>query len=146
MRARGPPSYHVLSRAHTLSSFASAVPEPLAAAGDRGDEANLLGAVELLVDSTGVADVHSVDVDVHERPQRAALVEDEVGDRKRTKSVCDGVGLDLEAALAADLGGEHPRQQDYGQSAASTERMGGSCEAASLQLSPPSAETKTEPL
>ena len=52
----------------------------------------------------------------------------------------------LEAALPADLGGEHPGEQDYRQSAASTERIGGRCVAASTQLSPPSALAKTEPL
>ena len=74
------------------------------------------------------------------------LVEDEVRNRKRAEGGGDGVRFHLEAALSADFGGQHARQQDYCQGAASTERIGGSCEAASVQLSPPSEVTKTEPL
>ena len=93
-----------------------------------------------------LAHVDAVDVDVHERPDLAALVEDEVGDREGAERIGDRARLDLEAALPADLRSEHPREEYYCQSAASTERMGGSCDAASAQLSPPSADTNTEPL
>jgi hypothetical protein len=118
----------------------------LATPGDGAHEADLLGAGERPVESSGVAHVHAVDVDVHELAQRSALVEDEIGDGKTLERGGDRVRLDLEAALPADLRGEHPRQENDRQSAASTERMGGSCEAASNQLAPPSSVTKTDPL
>jgi hypothetical protein len=146
--ARGPSPYpFVLPRARSLASVASPAPERLAASPCYGgDEANLLAALERRVDAAALAHVRPVDVDVHERSQSAALVEDEVRDWKGAERRGDGVRFHLEAALSADLGGQHARQQDYRQVAASTERIGGSWDAASLQLSPPSEVTKTEPL
>jgi hypothetical protein len=127
-------------------SRARCLDRPQLAAGDSTDEADFLGAAQRPVDSTRVAYVHPVDVDVHQLTQGAALVKDEIGDRERSERGGDRVRLDLEATLPADLRGEHSRQEDYRQSAASTERIGGSCEAASNQLSPPLWVMKTEPL
>jgi hypothetical protein len=99
-----------------------------------------------MVDPARVAHVDPVYVDVHEPPELAALVEDEIGDREGLERGGDGIRLDLEPPLPAHLGGKHSRKQHYCQSAVSTERIGGSCEAASVQLSPPSLVTNTEPL
>src|SRR5262245_65651272 len=113
---------------------------------DSGDEANLFDSFEPRFHAVVLADVDAVHVDVHQLPKPAALVEDEVGDREGAERRADRVCFDLEAALPADLCGEHPRKEDYRQSAASTERMGGRCVAASTQVSPRSALAKTEPL
>jgi hypothetical protein len=132
-------------RRRTPATPPSPRPESLAAR-DRGDQADLLGSAEQRVDPARVAHVGPVHVDVHQRPQVAVFVEDEVGDGKRSEGGGDGFRLHLETALPAHFGGQHAGQQDYRQLAASTERMGGSCDAISLQLSPPSVVTNTEPL
>src|SRR5206468_11057725 len=116
------------------------------AAGDCAGQADRSRPREGGLEALTVADVHSVDIDVHEPSQLAALVEDEIRDRKRAQGFCDRPGVKLEAALPAGFGREHPGEEDYGHTAASTERIVGSCEAASLQLCPPSAEAKTDPL
>jgi hypothetical protein len=53
------------------------------AACDGGDHADLLGAGELRIEAAALAHVLAVDVDVHERAERAALVEEQARDRKR---------------------------------------------------------------
>ncbi len=113
------------------------------AAGDGRDEPNLVAVADGSVEPV---DLRPVDVDVHERPQPAVLVEDQVGDRQCLQGLVGGRCVELEASLAARLGGEQRGQQDYDHSAASTERISGRKRAASTHVSPPSAVAKTEPL
>ena len=72
-------------------------------------------------------------------------VEDEVGDRQLAEGVAQGRAVAFEPASPAGLGREQRREDDYGQSATSTERIGGSWLAASIQR-PSRGSTKTEPL
>ena len=92
-----------------------------------------------------LADVLAVHVHVHEPPQLAALVEEEIRHRQLAQRVLHGRGLDLELALPARLRREQRRQSDYDH-AASTDKTGGSWRAISVQLSPPSVDANTEPL
>ena len=103
------------------------------AAGDRGDDPDS----RLLADGRGeVVSPLAVDIDVHERPHLAALVEHEVGHRERTQGLADRRSIELEPLLPARLGREQPGEEDDGHSdycsaPASTERIGGRCRAAS---------------
>src|SRR5437868_3878057 len=97
-------------------------------------------------DPAALAHVDAADVDVHEAPEVSALVEEQVGDRQLSQRVLDRRGVDLEPRLSARLRREERREQDYCHSATSTESTGGKCRAASIQVSPSSGETKTEPL
>ena len=91
-----------------------------------------------------LAGVDSVDVDVHQRPQGAALVEQQVGDGKPAQRIGDRGRVALEPPAAARLRREERRQQDYGQSPTSTDRIGGRLRAVSVHV-PPSERTKTKP-
>ena len=92
-----------------------------------------------------LADVLAIHVDIHEPPELAALVEEEIRKRQLAQRVIDGGGLDFELSLTARLRREQRRQPDYDH-AASTESTGGSWRAISVQLSPASVEANTEPL
>ena len=72
------------------------------AAGDRGDDADL--GRRRHDRGCQVVCALAVDVDVDERPNLAALVEDEVADRERPQRVADGRRVDVELLLAAGLG------------------------------------------
>ena len=116
------------------------------AAGDRGDHANLLRAFKPCVEAVALAQVFAVHVDVHERAERAALVEEQVRDRKRVQRLRDRGRVGLEPGAAARLCRQERRQQDYGQSATSTERIGGRFRAVSVHVPPsPAPRTQTEP-
>ena len=114
------------------------------AAGDCRDDPHLGALLEPRLEAAARARVVAVHVDVHERPQRSRLVEDEVADGKGPQRVAEGRRLELEAPPPASLGREQRRQEDYGQSTASTERIGGSWLATSLHV--PSRRAKTDPL
>ena len=116
------------------------------AAGDGGDDPDRLFAAERGFDPVAPADVLAVDVDVHERPQFTALVEEQVPHGKRLQRFAHGAALDLELLLPARLLGEQARQQDSYHSVTSTESTAGRCRAASIHSSPSFEETKTEPL
>jgi hypothetical protein len=116
------------------------------AACDGADDSDLRRRGELAVEAAAVADVRAVDVDVHERPELAALVEEQVAHRQRAQRVGDGRGVDLETVSAAGLGGEQRRQPDYGDLPTSTDSTGGSCDAASLQPPLRVDRANTEPL
>ena len=73
------------------------------------------------------------------------LVEEEIRDRQAAERVRDRARVYLEASLAAGLRREQRRQQDYDQSATSTERIGGRLRATSVHL-PSRERAKTEPL
>jgi hypothetical protein len=113
-------------------------------AGDRGQHPDLLAALEARVEAVALARVHAVDVDVHERPQRAALVEHQVRNGECPERFGDRGRLRLEPAATARLRREERGQQDYGQSPTSTERIGGRFLAASVQV-PPCERIHTEP-
>ncbi len=121
-------------------------PDERLAAGDSGDHAHFARRCERRFEPLGSPRVLAVDVHVDEPAQVAALVEEEVGDRKCAECVADGCPVDLELALPARLLSEEPGQLDYDHSPISTERIGGSWRAISCQSSPSEAETKTEPL
>ena len=74
------------------------------------------------------------------------LVEAEVADWECTERVAERRRVDVELAPVARLAREQRREPDYGHSAVSTERTGGSQRAASCHDSPPSADAKSEPL
>jgi hypothetical protein len=115
------------------------------AAGDRRDDADLFGPLQARVEAVALAHVFAVDVDVHERAKGAALVEEQARYRKLAQRLHDRGGTGLEPRLAARLCRQERRQQDYGQSATSTERIGGRLPAASVQR-PSRERAKTEPL
>jgi hypothetical protein len=69
------------------------------------------------------------------------LVEEQVGDRKRPQCLPYRAGIDLEAVAAAGLRREQRGEEDYGDSATSTERIGGRLRAASSQSAPAFGET-----
>lgn len=104
------------------------------AAGDRSDDADPLRALEARLQAVSLAGVDAVDVDVHERPQGAALVEHQVGDRQGAQRLGQARRVGLEAVPAAGLRREERREQDYGQSTTSTERIGGRWRASSLHV------------
>ena len=114
------------------------------AAGDRGHDPHLGRRRERRLQTALRPRVAAVHVDVHERPQRSRLVEHEVTDRQGAQRVAERPCLELETLLPSGLDREQRRQEDYGQSTASTERIGGSWLATSLH--PPSRLAKTEPL
>src|SRR5207237_3139848 len=114
---------------------------PLAAADPR-DYADLFDPLQARVEAVALAYVLAVDVDVHERAERAALVEEQARDRKRAQRLRDRGGVGLEPRAAARLCRQEGRQQDYGQSATSTERIGGRFRAASVHV-PPSPAART---
>jgi hypothetical protein len=116
------------------------------AARDGADEADRVRVVDGTGEAPALAHVHAVEVDVHEPAQLAAFVEDEIGDRQRAKRVAHRRRIELEAILPAGFGREQGREEYYGRVPTSTDRIGGSCEAASCQLSPASGLTNTEPL
>ena len=98
------------------------------------------------VEAVALAHVLAVDVDVHERAERAALVEEQARDRQRAQRPRDRGGIGLEPRAAARLCRQERRQQDYGQSATSTERIGGRFRAVSVQVPlSPAPRTQTEP-
>ena len=74
------------------------------------------------------------------------LVEAEVADRQRAQRVPEPRRLDVELALPARLAREQRGEPDYGHSAVSTERIGGSQRAASCHDSPASRDVSTEPV
>ena len=74
------------------------------------------------------------------------LVEAEVVHGQRAQRVAERRRVALELALPARLAREQRRELDYGHSAVSTERTGGSQRAASCHDSPPSGEARTEPV
>jgi hypothetical protein len=88
-----------------------------------------------------LAGVDAVEVDVDERTKCAVLVEDQIGDRQRAESLADGRRVDLEAALPAGLVAQDPREEDYGDSPTSIERMDGRSRATSVHSSPSDGET-----
>ena len=112
---------------------------------DCGDEADLFATGERRVHAAVLADVHAVHVDVHELPELPALVEDEVGDRQGAEAERRCPPRPRSGAARRPRR-RASRKEHYCQSAASTERMGGECVAASLQLEPPSVVAKTDPL
>ena len=98
-------------------------------------------------EAVALARVRPVDVDVHERAQLVALVEEQVAHRESAQRGADRRRLQLELFLPARLIGQQAGQEDgYCHSATSTDRIGGSCDAASIHSSPSFGETKTEPL
>jgi len=101
--------------------------------------------LQACLEAVTLAHVLAVHVDVHERAERAALVEEQARDRKRPQRLRDRGGAGLEPRAAACLCRQERRQQDYGQSATSTERIGGRFRAASAH-SPPEERIQTEPL
>src|SRR5580765_344555 len=76
------------------------------AAGYGGDDPDRLTAFELGFEPASLACVDSLDVDVHERPQLSALVEDQVAHRKSAQRVADRRTVHLELLLTARLLGE----------------------------------------
>ena len=116
------------------------------AARDRGDHENLRVRSKGRVEAGAAADVVAVDEDVDEPPELAVLVEAEVPNRQGTQGVAERRRFALELALPARLAGEQRGEPDYGHSAVSTERTGGSQRAASCHDSPPSGEASTEPV
>src|SRR5205814_9381752 len=113
------------ARARRASARAGPRP-PGSAAGDRRDQAHRRARGERVVERA--ARVGAVDEDVHERPQRAALVEEEIGHRERGERLARRPRLDLEpppARLVLEL----RRKEDYRHT--STEYTGGSCAAGS---------------
>lgn len=116
------------------------------AAGDCCDDPDRLVAAQRGLDSVAGADVLAPDVDVHERPQLAALVEEEVSHRQSFERATNGWRFDLELLSAARLIREEPGDPDGYHSATSTESTAGRCRAASIHSSPSLGETKIEPL
>ena len=113
----------------------------------RFDDSDRLAAFELRFEAAALARVRAVDVDVHERAQLVTLVEEQVTHGKSAQRGADRRYLQLELLLPARLLREERRQENgYCHSATSTDRIGGSCEAASSHSPPSSGETKTEPL
>jgi hypothetical protein len=69
------------------------------------------------------------------------LVEEQVGDRERPQRLPDRAGIDLESVAAARLRREQRGEENYGDSATSTERIGGRFSAISSQSAPALGET-----
>ena len=116
------------------------------AARDGRDHEDLRVLAQGRVQTGAAADVFLVDVDVDEPSELAVLVEAQVAHRERAQSVAKRRSVDLELAPIAGLAGEQRGEPDYGHSAVSTERIGGSQRAASLQDSPPSPDASSDPL
>ena len=74
---------------------------PLHPASDCSDHADRGLAADGRVEAALLAHVHTVDVDVDERPELAALVEQQVGDRQRAERVADAVGGNVEPPATA---------------------------------------------
>ena len=98
------------------------------------------------LEPVALAYVLAVEVDVHERAERAALVEEQARDRERAQRLRDRGRVGLEPRAAACLCRQERRQQDYGQSATSMDRIGGRFRAASVHVPlSPAPRTHTEP-
>ena len=98
------------------------------------------------IEAVAFAHVFAVDVDVHERAEHAALVEEQAGNRKPAQRLRDRGRAGLEPRAAARLCRQERRQQDYGQSATSTDRIGGRFRTASVHVPPsPAVRVQTEP-
>jgi hypothetical protein len=82
------------------------------AARDSGNHPYFFDTVEWRVETLRPPRVFAVDVDVDERAELAALVEEEIGDRQRPQRVSDRRRLELEPALPARLFGEQGRQSN----------------------------------
>lgn len=67
-----------------------------------------------------------------ERADGAGFVEEQVRHWQRSQRLADRFRLELEPLLPAGLRREQSRQEDYCHVAASTERIGGRCRAASV--------------
>jgi hypothetical protein len=113
------------------------------AARDRRDDPHLSAGADRRRQVTLELLVHER---VHERPQVAAFVEEEVRDRQRAECVAERRRVDLEPVLPAGLRREQAGDQNLGYGAASTERIGGSCDAASTQVPSRVESAKSEPL
>ena len=83
---------------------------PTAAAGDRGDDADLRAVIECLVQAAAVAHVHAVDVHVHERTQLALLVEQQAANGELAQRLAGARCLHLEPVPPARLGREQGRK------------------------------------
>ena len=116
------------------------------AAGDCGYDPDRLAAGERSLDPVAGADVLALDVNVHERPELPAIVEEQVPNRQGLERPANGRRLDLELLLTTRLVGEQARHANGYHSATSTESTAGRCRAASIHSSPSLGETKTEPL
>ena len=113
---------------------------------DRGDDPDRLVTAQCGLDPVAGTDVLSVDVDVHERPQLAAFVEEQVPHRQGLERAANICRLDVELLSTTRLIREQARDSNGYHSAASTESTAGRWRAASIHSSPSSVETKTEPL
>ena len=113
---------------------------------DRRNDAHGLARGQRGVEPAALTRVDPVDVDVHELPEAALLVEEQVGDGEGAQRVANRAGVRLEAVPPACLRGEQRRQDDYGHSATSIDSTGGSWRAASIHSSPSFGETNTDPL
>ena len=122
------------------------MPDEALTARDRGDDPDHLVAAQCGLDPVAGTDVLSVDVDVHERPQLAALVEEQVPHRQGLERAANIGRLDVELLPTARLIREQARYSNGYHSVASTESTAGRWRAASIHWSPSSVETKTEPL
>jgi hypothetical protein len=69
--------------------------------------------LKLRGESAGLAHVGSVDIDVHEAPKLASLVEEAVGDREPAEGILDARGIQFEAGLPTGFGGEDLRKENY---------------------------------
>jgi hypothetical protein len=85
--------------------------------------------------------VVALDEDVHEWPELALLVEEQVGNRERAKSFLGRRRVQLEAPASAGLRGQERREQDYCDWPTSIERIGGRLLATSTQSVPAVGET-----
>ena len=116
------------------------------AARDCRDDAHGVTGGERGVEPAALARVDPVDVHVHELPEAALLVEEQVGDGKGAQRVANRAGVRLEAVPPARLRGKERRQDDYRHSATSIDSTGGSWRAASIHSSPSLGDTNTDPL
>ena len=123
------------------------MPDEALTARDSRHDPDGFAAAELGVDAALGTDIFTVHVDVDQRAQLAAPVEEHVPDRESPERRSDRRRVQLERLLAARLVGEQAGQENgYSHSATSTESTAGRCRAASIHSSPSFGETKTEPL
>src|SRR5439155_7135925 len=80
------------------------------AAGNCRDEPNLVVGADRHINSVHLL---AVDVDVHERAKRSALVEEQVGDRQALQRLAHVRSVRLEPPLTARLAPEEGGEQDY---------------------------------
>jgi len=111
------------------------------AAGDRRDDPDRLVTAQRGLDPVAGANVLPVDVDVQERPQLVALVEEQVPHRQSLERAANRRRIDLKLLPPAGLIREQTWQENGYHSATSTESTAGKCSAASIHSSPSSGET-----